>query len=454
MHAAPVEREPAPTDLLEASAAPASMRRRGTKERPLEVEGQEPQAQSANALAVGEARTPGPRRGCTDQLRPWPPRRPARAASAEPCAEFARDGAGRRSVGRRDRRDAAATADAAPSISPCLPAAYPVRRPGNTARARRTGSSGTQSARSSFARTVAAARSAAFSSRAASRAALLGVLQSLLRLCELCLGACACVRASFAFCTSARLGPDVCFRCFGAGAIPAYDENPTVSSSSVSAPRTSAARASSSATAVRRRSRTRRRIVSLEPFPRGATWATATSASSSSAVSSSAAGLPERRRVARDLRLSDLARGLRGAGGSLRAIPGRTVDGEDDHGRLAQARHRLGLVLPALRCGARGRCDLVRPRTDSARRPAASRLPGERAHDVNGAAPESNRPSRGLHDRTGFEDQLGHRAHAAPRAAYPDDRALLRSSRVLASESARRESRTSFAPRFRLRARS
>ena len=31
-----------------------------------------------------------------------------------------------------------------------------------------------------------------------------------------------------------------------------------------------------------------------------------------------------------------------------------------------------------------------------------------------GAAQESNLPSRGLHDRTGFEDQLGHRAHAAP----------------------------------------
>src|SRR4029079_7191285 len=33
---------------------------------------------------------------------------------------------------------------------------------------------------------------------------------------------------------------------------------------------------------------------------------------------------------------------------------------------------------------------------------------------LSGAAPESNRPSRGLHDRTGFEDQLGHRARAAP----------------------------------------
>jgi len=35
----------------------------------------------------------------------------------------------------------------------------------------------------------------------------------------------------------------------------------------------------------------------------------------------------------------------------------------------------------------------------------------------NGAAQESNLPSRGLHDRTGFEDQLGHRAHAAPSQA-------------------------------------
>jgi hypothetical protein len=33
---------------------------------------------------------------------------------------------------------------------------------------------------------------------------------------------------------------------------------------------------------------------------------------------------------------------------------------------------------------------------------------------LSGAAQESNLPSRGLHDRTGFEDRLGHRAHAAP----------------------------------------
>ena len=32
----------------------------------------------------------------------------------------------------------------------------------------------------------------------------------------------------------------------------------------------------------------------------------------------------------------------------------------------------------------------------------------------NGAAPESNRASRGLHDRADFEDRLGHRARAAP----------------------------------------
>ena len=36
---------------------------------------------------------------------------------------------------------------------------------------------------------------------------------------------------------------------------------------------------------------------------------------------------------------------------------------------------------------------------------------------ASGAAQESNLPSRGLHDRTGFEDQLGHRAHAAPSRA-------------------------------------
>ena len=34
-----------------------------------------------------------------------------------------------------------------------------------------------------------------------------------------------------------------------------------------------------------------------------------------------------------------------------------------------------------------------------------------------GAAQESNLPSRGLHDRTGFEDRLGHRARAAPGSA-------------------------------------
>jgi hypothetical protein len=36
-----------------------------------------------------------------------------------------------------------------------------------------------------------------------------------------------------------------------------------------------------------------------------------------------------------------------------------------------------------------------------------------------GAAQESNLPSLGLPDLTGFEDRLGHRAHAAPVPAYP-----------------------------------
>ena len=36
---------------------------------------------------------------------------------------------------------------------------------------------------------------------------------------------------------------------------------------------------------------------------------------------------------------------------------------------------------------------------------------------AHGAAPESNRPSVGLPRRTGFEDRLGHRAHAAPEPA-------------------------------------
>ena len=40
--------------------------------------------------------------------------------------------------------------------------------------------------------------------------------------------------------------------------------------------------------------------------------------------------------------------------------------------------------------------------------------PTPTSRQTHGAAQESNLPSRGLHDRTGFEDQLGHRAHAAP----------------------------------------
>ncbi len=41
---------------------------------------------------------------------------------------------------------------------------------------------------------------------------------------------------------------------------------------------------------------------------------------------------------------------------------------------------------------------------------------------LDGAAPESNRPSVGLPHRTGFEDPLGHRAHAAPPGSLAADR--------------------------------
>src|SRR3954452_1078062 len=40
----------------------------------------------------------------------------------------------------------------------------------------------------------------------------------------------------------------------------------------------------------------------------------------------------------------------------------------------------------------------------------AHKFPAKTTISWNGAAPESDRPSRGLHDRTGFEDPLGHRA--------------------------------------------
>ncbi len=46
-------------------------------------------------------------------------------------------------------------------------------------------------------------------------------------------------------------------------------------------------------------------------------------------------------------------------------------------------------------------------------------IPGVRWHTERpyGAAPESNRASRGLHDLTGFEDRLGHRARPLRRKA-------------------------------------
>ena len=49
---------------------------------------------------------------------------------------------------------------------------------------------------------------------------------------------------------------------------------------------------------------------------------------------------------------------------------------------------------------------------------------------ADGAAQESNLPSVGLPRLTGFEDRLGHRARAAPRATVPGSRFLLATASV------------------------
>jgi hypothetical protein len=58
-----------------------------------------------------------------------------------------------------------------------------------------------------------------------------------------------------------------------------------------------------------------------------------------------------------------------------------------------------------------------------------------------GAAPESNRASRGLHDRADFEDRLGHRARAAPSRAYLRSITLLVADRLPRERDDRRCSR-------------
>jgi hypothetical protein len=74
---------------------------------------------------------------------------------------------------------------------------------------------------------------------------------------------------------------------------------------------------------------------------------------------------------------------------------------------------------PRLRAGPRGVSGGLQPPRCvgrvgiSGRRSRRESVAGKR-FVFHGAAQESNLPSRGLHDRTGFEDQLGHRAHAAP----------------------------------------
>ena len=164
---------------------------------------------------------------------------------------------------------------------------------------------------------------------------------------------------------------------------------------------------------------------------------------------------PEGVRIAGDLCLSHLASRLRSAGSGLGPVACRAIHRGDDGGRLPERGHDVGLVAAVF---ARELPDDPIPLRDELARLDGEQLLcflGERAHGVNGAAPESNRPSRGLHDRTGFEDQLGHRAHAAPRAGYrsvADRRGLVgEGSRRRGIESVRRGTRTSFALRFRRR---
>src|SRR5438552_578830 len=87
----------------------------------------------------------------------------------------------------------------------------------------------------------------------------------------------------------------------------------------------------------------------------------------------------------------------------------------------------------------RTRADESHPRPPSQR---GARNAQRSAIWLNGAAQESNLPSRGLHDLTGFEDRLGHRARAAPRLSVsaaptlgsveaPADQPLRRDVRLL-----------------------
>ncbi len=98
-------------------------------------------------------------------------------------------------------------------------------------------------------------------------------------------------------------------------------------------------------------------------------------------------------------------------GGRRPALPVSAHDRLPPASRFRQARHHF--TDAARLCARRRRC------CGRSGPPVTGARAARRRERLDGAAPESNRPSRGLHDRTGFEDLLGHRAHAAPRLRLP-----------------------------------
>jgi hypothetical protein len=108
---------------------------------------------------------------------------------------------------------------------------------------------------------------------------------------------------------------------------------------------------------------------------------------------------------------------------SLDADARRTLT-DDGRGPARAATQRWPFCASAVRptagrpsCWHPPRATRVRRRERSSRPTGRTRSRAEAASRArSGAAPESNRPSVGLPRRTSFEDSLGHRARAAPRA--------------------------------------
>lgn len=105
-----------------------------------------------------------------------------------------------------------------------------------------------------------------------------------------------------------------------------------------------------------------------------------------------------------------------------RPAPHATVAGRGAGTRGALVQTSCGttahVVRPSVRSPAM-RHTLTRPSSESCwerttTRRGCSQVRMTVESSFNGAAQESNLPRRGLHARTGFEDRLGHRAHAAP----------------------------------------